>query len=109
MTVRETEQGQLLVFQDGEHRLAQSFARFHRENPHVYGALVELARRWIATHPDRVCGIGMLYEVARWKLALRTRGEPLALNNNYRAFYARLMMERERELESVFRTRRQRG
>lgn len=109
MSVRETEAGQLLFHHHDEHRLAQSFERFHRDNPHVYETLVRLARRWRSRNPGRRCGIGMLYEVARWTLELRTEGEPVALNNNYRAFYARLLMDTEPDLEGVFETRRQRG
>lgn len=109
MTVRETEQGQLLIYVPGEYRLGQSFERFHRANPDVYETLVRLARRWRTRHPEQPCGIGMLYEVARWTIAFRTVGEPLKLNNNYRAFYARLIMEREPDLAGLFHTRRQRG
>lgn len=103
-----TEHGQLVIYREGEYRIAQSFERFHRENPHVYESLLRLARKWRERRPNSRCGIGMLYEVARWDLALSTEGEPLRLNNNYRAYYARLLME-EPGLAGLFETRVQRG
>jgi hypothetical protein len=103
-----TPAGQLLIFRDEESQLRDSFERFHQENPHVYQVMVKLARRWRRRHPGRRCGIGMLFETARWYLDLTTVGEPLNLNNNYRAFYARLIMSREPDLDGIFETRRQR-
>ena len=92
-----------------EWRLKQQFDRFHRENPHVYVQLRVLAYRWRERHPRAKCGIGMLYEVARWTLAFETQGEPLKLNNNYHAFYARLLMEQEEALDGIFEIREQRA
>ena len=103
-----TENDQIVVFRPGEKSLEDNFHRFHAENPHVYAKLVELARRWHTTKPHDKCGIGMLFEVARWYLDLQGAGEPIALNNNYRAFYSRMIMEREPDLAGIFKTRRQR-
>ena len=83
---------------------ARNFWRFHLENPHVYDTLVSLARSWAKTGREK-CGIGMLYEVARWQIAMRTVGEPLKLNNNYRSRYARLIMQREPDLADIFEIR----
>jgi hypothetical protein len=109
MTIRQTPAGQLLVWLPEETELRDSYRRFHRENPAVYSTLVALARRWQRRHPGRKCGIGMLYEVARWTIEMQTKGEPLKLNNNYRAFYAREIMDREPDLEGIFDIRRQRS
>ena len=104
-TERVTDRGQLLIFRSGERNLLASFKRFHAENPRVYATLCELARKWRRQHPDRPCGIGMLYEVARWTVSLRTTGEPLLLNNSYRSFFARLIMATEPDLANLFRIR----
>jgi len=105
-----TEHDQIIVVHPGEHSLEDNFKRFHAANPHVYDELVKLARQWRARRGAWTkCGIGMLFEVCRWHLSLRTEGEPVALNNNYRAFYARLIMEQESELRGIFETRRQRS
>lgn len=85
--------------------LEERFQAFHELNPHVYRHLrrlaLDLARR------DRRMGIGGLFEVLRWQYAIVTTGDPFRLNNNYRAFYARLLMDSEPELEGFFDTRRQ--
>jgi hypothetical protein len=101
-------QQQLLFFKEKEQKLEDSFWRFHADNPQVYSELVKLAREWRSRRGLATCGIKMLYEVCRWNLTLRTEGEPLKLNNNYHAFYARLMMALEPDLEGLFSLREQR-
>src|SRR5690242_15881723 len=52
--------------------IQERFDRFHRSNPHVYATLVRLARQYrdrVGTTP----GIGMLWEVMRWTVAMETR------------------------------------
>lgn len=89
--------------------LEQAFWRFHQDHPQVYGVLVRLAREWRGVHGPRTLGIAMLFERARWEIAMQTRDATgLKLNNNHRAYYARLMMEREGDLHDAFRVRRQR-
>lgn len=105
--LRLTENDQILAYLPDEHSLRENFDRFHAANPHVYETLVRLAREWRYHQRRTLCGIGMLYERCRWELGIRGEGEPLALNNNYRAFYARLIMG-EPGLDGIFETRRQR-
>jgi len=108
MPVFVTDQDQLVVWEPGEHHLEDNFLRFHAQNPRVYQELVSLAFRWRERRPGEKCGIGMLFEVARWNLLISTAGEPVKLNNNYRAFYARMIMEHEPDLDGLFELRRQR-
>ncbi|HEX6579232.1 MAG TPA: hypothetical protein VF082_12780 [Jiangellaceae bacterium] len=84
--------------------LAEKFRRFHEDNPHVYTALVTLAREWKSRTGGRV-GIAALFEVARWHMALETTSTP-KLNNSYRSFYARLIMASEPDLADVFEVRK---
>lgn len=86
--------------------IERDFWRFHQANPFVYERLVQLAREWVQRRGKRKVGIGMLFEVLRWEVALRTSGEDFKLNNNYRALYARLIMARNPDLVGVFGTRR---
>lgn len=81
------------------------FALFHAANPHVYDHLVRLARQGKRSGAARL-GIGQLFEVLRWRYMLATRGDEFKLNNDYRAPYARLIMEREPDLDGVFELRR---
>lgn len=106
--VHVTVNDQLVFFRDGEQTLEDNFRRFHRENPHVYRVLVKLAREWARATMGAPCGMRMLFERARWELHVTGDGEPLALNNNYCPFYARLIMERESDLVGAFELRRQR-
>jgi len=90
--------------------IQEEFERFHRENPAVYRTLVRLARAYKA-RMGRAPGIGMLWEVMRWEIALETRRHPesFRFNNNYRSRYARLIMEQEPDLADAFETRRLRA
>ena len=87
-------------------KLEDTFWRFHAQNPHVYALLVELARQWKRTVGGKL-GIKALYERARWEHQVSSRGDDFALNNNYTAFYARLIMQRERDLAGMFNLREQ--
>lgn len=84
--------------------IEEAFHAFHAANPHVYWELVLLARQARRRGVRRI-GIGMLFEVLRWRVALRTGGDEFKLNNNYRSYYARLIMLNEPDLVGVFETR----
>ncbi len=88
-------------------KLEASFWEFHRANPEVYLTLVRLAgfsKKCGAT----TIGIGALFERLRWEMQLKTDGGEFKLNNNHRAFYARMLMENEPELSGLFALRKQR-
>jgi hypothetical protein len=82
--------------------IADRFEDFHRDNPRVYNTLVRLAREWVKTTGHGKLGIATLYERARWDIALETRSADYKLNNDFRAYYARLIMRRERDLDGLF-------
>lgn len=86
--------------------IAERFATFHATNPWVYDELVRLARDLHRKGRDRI-GIGMLWEVLRWSYWMET-DDPTSdfkLNDHFRSRYARLIMERERDLDGIFETR----
>jgi len=87
--------------------LERAFWRFHAENPDVLLALRDLARQ--AKHAGaHKYGIGALFEVLRWSRLMEKRlGEEFKLNNNYRAFYARLLMVEYPDLHDFFEIRDQ--
>lgn len=80
-----------------------SFQAFHNANPVVYIRLRDLARAWKRHIGDRV-GIATIYEQLRWQLAME-KTEDYKLNNNYRALYARLLMDNEPDLAGLFNLR----
>lgn len=90
--------------------IAEQFMAFHRANPWVYEALVDLARDLVRRGRKKV-GIGMLFEVLRWhyQRATADAASDFRLNNNYRSRYARLIAMREPDLRRVFETRRLRS
>jgi hypothetical protein len=92
-------------------KMEDKFWEFHLAHPEVYDTLVYFARQWRDRRgSESVCGIGALYERARWEMWFQSLAEapPPRLSNNHRAFYARLIMERNPELDGIFRLKRQR-
>ncbi|WP_301119671.1 hypothetical protein [Mycolicibacterium fortuitum] len=81
---------------------AERFEQFHDENPIVYVTLVRLAREWVRRTGRHKLGIKTLYERARWEIALATNDPDYKLNNNFTAFYARLIMARCEDLADMF-------
>lgn len=80
------------------------FAHFHRLNPHVYSRLRQLALDLKGRGRNKY-GIAGLFEVLRWEHAMTTTDDDFKLNNNYRAYYARLLMANEPELDDFFAIR----
>ena len=86
--------------------MMERFEAFHALNPHVMRALIRLAR-WTQNDGWRVCSIKLLFEQLRWQWAVQTQGDVYKLNNNFHAYYARLIMHRHPDLAGFFRIRRQ--
>ena len=85
--------------------LESAFQSFHRRNPHVYEQLRDLALLLQSKGHKRI-GIKMLFEQLRWLHALQTTDMTgFKLNNNYTAYYSRMLMEREPRLVGFFETR----
>jgi hypothetical protein len=96
-----------LFNEDKQPSLPERFEKYHVENPDVYNCLVSLAREVLQNNRSRTMGIGMLYEVLRWKHYVTTHGsEEYKLPNEYRAFYARKIMDQEADLAGCFNTRK---
>lgn len=78
--------------------LEREARQFHRKNPHVFDTCESLAAKAIARQGK--IGIGAIWEKMRWEVMMGTieigvnpdTGEPLKLNNNYRAYYARWLL-----------------
>jgi hypothetical protein len=82
----------------------ERFELFHRANPHVYDAIVQIARD-LKQRGFKSCGMKLIFERLRWLTAIETRGDGFKLNNVYTAFYARFVMSREVDLKGFFRVR----
>lgn len=89
-----------------ERTAEEKFLDFHDQNPAVYQAYVRLSRMWLAQTHGRKIGIGALTERVRWELSFATAGDEFKINNNYRSWYARLLMSQEPDLAELFELRR---
>jgi hypothetical protein len=95
------------AFPEGyEPTMAERFEAFHRRNPQVIYALTSVARD-LKRQGFRTASINLLFERLRWLYAVKTHGDHYRLNNNYRAFYARLIMAAYPDLGDFFRVREQ--
>lgn len=83
----------------------EDFRAFHEANPQVYRAIREIALD-LKKRNVRKAGMKAIFERLRWIYRLQTQGEEYRLNNNYTAFYARMLMDREPELDGFFEVRR---
>jgi hypothetical protein len=83
------------------------FDAFHKKHPEVYAVLCRLARAQMERGRKHL-GIGALYERCRFEFGMGDKASVPHLNNNHRAFYSRLMMEKEPDLAGVFEVRKQR-
>ena len=84
--------------------LHQAFLEYHAAHPGVYDLLVSLARCCRASGMTQY-GIASLFERVRWHYHVDYGEGDFKLNNNHKAFYARMIMEREPDLRGFFETR----
>lgn len=79
---------------------------FHLEHPAVAHAILDLALP-LARAGHRRLSIAMFWETIRYRsmIGARPGEEPWRLNNVYRPYYARWLMETELELRGIFATR----
>jgi len=82
-----------------------AFEKYCEDNPQV---LVVLERfTWEAfAHGHTHIGIDFVHARARWYTSIETTGDDFKLSNNFRPYYARLIMQRHPELRGVFRLRK---
>lgn len=87
--------------------LSNRWWSFHGRHPEVYVGLVHLARQARRRGMERL-GISMIYEVLRWQTMMGAEvphEEQFKLNNDYRAYYARFIMETCPDLDGIFMKR----
>jgi len=82
--------------------ISDRFEAFHAVNPRVYVTLVRLAREWVSRTGSHKLGIATLYERTRWEIAIKTSDPDYKLNNDFKAYYARLIMFSEPDLNGLF-------
>ena len=88
-----------------------SFVAFHEANGWIYDSIVREARA-LKDRGYSCVGMRYLFEHQRYQTArppFQSVDFVAALNNNFSAYYARLVTVRERDLVGFFRMRRMRG
>ena len=71
------------------HIREEKFLQFHEENPHVYAAILQVARSMKARKFTRG-SMNMIFEHLRYTWAMKTEGGVYKLNNTWRARYSRM-------------------
>ena len=90
----------------GQLSAAERFEAFHKANPAVFAALRHFALTWVRAKGNQPIGFPAIWERLRWEVSMSTvGGEPWKINNNYRSYYARLLMAREPTLAGLFEVR----
>ena len=84
--------------------IQESFEQFHAEHPEIYILLVALCRDVKRRGINRY-SIKAVWERARWHYIVDKGNRDFALNNNFTAPYARLIMQQESDLQGFFETR----
>lgn len=89
----------------------EKFNEFHQKNPDVYRALVRMCNDYRNMRGyDAKIGIATLWENLRWHYLMRVdTSDQFKLNNNYKPHYARLIMQRNPQLDGIFELREQKN
>lgn len=89
-------------------RLEAAFEEFHRDNPGVYEIFKRFAHKALLSGRQHF-GVSAVWERLRWETMIETQGDEFKLNNNHRAYYARMYMRDFPAAAGFFRTRCVRG
>jgi hypothetical protein len=96
-----------LPFKPGAGSTETRFLRFHELNPDVLPTLAQLAYE-LKSKGHHKGSIAMLFEVFRWEVMKRTT-DPSAsfkISNDYKPYYARLLMDTHPGLRGFFNLKR---
>jgi len=85
-------------------KLEKKFWEFHAQNPHVYIYFNRFTMEAINSGRKKF-SISFVTERVRWYTAIETRGDDFKINNNFRAYYARLWMRNNPDFDGLFFTR----
>ena len=86
-------------------RVAEEWAKYHAENPHVYQMFRRFAAEAKAAGLRRFSADAILHRM-RWFTAIEARGDGFKLNNNHASFYARQLIADDPTSADFFQLRR---
>lgn len=84
------------ILEQANGNLRQRAEDWLADNPQVFALFEKFALRMVERR--RKFGIGLLAERVRWEVAMTTEGDEYKVNNNYRAYIARKLVERHPEI-----------
>ena len=85
-------------------RIEAAFWTFHAKNPKVY-ELFDRFTRYAIGRGRKNFSVSIIVERIRWETTIETTDGDFKINNNYRAYYARLWMRDNPLYAGFFRTR----
>lgn len=89
--------------------LQAEFDRYHQDNPQVYEAFKRLTFQLISAGRENFSASAVVERI-RWGVSIGEYGpDDFKINNNYRAFYARLFHVEHPQHDGFFRTRKQKS
>lgn len=87
--------------------LQDKFLRYHLENPQIYSYFKRYAKQAKEAGFEKYSAKA-IFERIRWYITVeRKKSDGFKVNNNYTAFYARMLMNKEPEFEGFFELREQ--
>jgi len=86
-------------------QIFEAFKRVHATNPEIW-KLFERFTLLSVARGRRYYPCTAVYERILWHVDIETTGEPVKLNNNYSAYYARMFEAKHPEHPGFFRKRR---
>ena len=84
-------------------KLIAQFQKFHSANPQVFSYYVKFADQALQAGRKNF-SISLITERVRWYVNIETTGDDFKINNNHRAYYARMLDEIPR-FKGLFRMR----
>jgi hypothetical protein len=84
--------------------IKSNFEKYHETNPQVYAMFKRFAFEAINVG-YKILSANFIFERMRWETMVVTQGDCYKVNNNYRAYYARMFMDDHPQSDVSFRIR----
>lgn len=81
------------------------FKVYHEENPHIYDLFQRFAGEALGRGYKNYSA-NAIFERIRWYVNVETVGDQFKINNSYRPYYARKLMEDDPNFKDFFRIRK---
>jgi len=88
--------------------IAEKFEEYHRDNPHVFRLFKQYSEQALDRGYTKFSAKAV-FERLRWHYQMETVGDDFKLNNNYTAYYARLLMQSDIRFQNFFELRERGG